>query len=132
MPTSPRLFLIFNHEFTPSQKSDARSALGVEHILTMPEAVAKCWGSVPPEAAAIRDFLTPVRSWLLNHAKRSDYVLIQGDFGACFLLVNFAFENGWVPIYATTRREALEEPQSDGSIRMIHRFKHQRFRLYEQ
>jgi hypothetical protein len=57
-------------------------------------------------------------------------VLIQGDFGATFLMVNFAFEKGLIPIHSTTEREATEELQPDGSVRLSHRFLHKRFRKY--
>ncbi|MEA3280185.1 MAG: CRISPR-associated protein Csx20, partial [Thermodesulfobacteriota bacterium] len=59
-----------------------------------------------------------------------DYVLIQGDFGACYIMVRFAFEKGFVPVYSTTRREAVEKQQSDGAVKLVHQFKHQVFRKY--
>lgn len=127
---STTLYLIFNHTFTPAQEADARAALGVERIETMPAAAVAAWGDVPAGAPAIWDHLAPVRDWLRERAAPGDFVLIQGDFGACFLMVRFAFENGFNPIYATTRREATEETQPDGSVRLTHRFRHVRFRAY--
>ena len=61
---------------------------------------------------------------------RGDYALIQGDFGACYIMVNFAFEQGLIPIYSTTVREAIEEPKDDGSVKLVHQFNHQIFRRY--
>lgn len=124
------LFLIFNHTFTPAQEADARASLGVEKIETMPAAVGAVWGDVPADAPAIFDHLAPVRDWLQDSARPGDYVLIQGDFGACHLMARFAFENGFQPIYATTKREATEETRADGSVRLTHRFRHVRFRAY--
>jgi len=60
----------------------------------------------------------------------NDYVLIQGDFGACYIIVNFAFEIGLIPIYSTTRRAAVEKHENDGSVKLIHQFNHQMFRKY--
>ena len=62
--------------------------------------------------------------------KKGDYILIQGDFGACFLMVQFAFEKGFIPIYSTTEREAVETHGEDGSVSLTHRFKHRIFRRY--
>ena len=124
------LYLIFNHTFTPAQEADARASLGVERIETMPAAVGAVWGDVPADAPAIYDQLAPVRGWLSERAALGDFVLIQGDFGACHLMARFAFEKGFHPIYATTKREATEETQPDGSIRLTHRFRHVRFRWY--
>ncbi len=124
------LFLIFNHQFTPAQDEDARSSLGVDRIVPLPPDMQRLWSAIPPELPQISDYLDPIRDWLLTNARPDDYVLIQGDFGACYLMALFAEEKGLVPIYSTTRREAMEEPQPDGSVRLTHRFEHQMFRRY--
>jgi hypothetical protein len=54
----------------------------------------------------------------------------QGDFGATYLMVRFALEQGLIPIYATTRRKAREESQADGAVKLTHHFQHQTFRKY--
>jgi hypothetical protein len=125
-----RLFLIFNHTFTPEQAADARQTLGVETIVSMPDAVRECWGQIPPDRSAISDYLEPVRTWLADQARPGDYVLVQGDFGACYLMVRYAFDADLIPIYATTRREADETVQQDGSVTLTHRFRHVAFRRY--
>jgi hypothetical protein len=127
---SQKLFLIFNHTFTPVQEADARASLGVSEIVVMPDDVRHVWGNVPPELSEIQGWLEPVGKWLKENSQAGDYVLIQGDFGACFLMVHFARETGLIPVYSTTRREAVEEHQPDGSVRMTHHFNHQRFRVY--
>ena len=124
------LFLIFNHRFTTAQESDASHTLGVERIVYPPIDVAKLWIHIPPEMLEIQGYLKPVRDWLGANAIPGDYVLIQGDFGACYILVSFAMEHGFIPIYSTTRREAIEEQQTDGTVRLIHHFDHQIFRRY--
>lgn len=78
----------------------------------------------------IAGYLDPVRQWLASNAERDNFVLIEGDFGACFLMVHFALERGLVPVYSITDREATEEYSKDGSIRMTHRFEHHIFRRY--
>jgi probable selenium-dependent hydroxylase accessory protein YqeC len=42
-------------------------------------------------------------------------VLIQGDFGACYHVVERAFRLGLVPLYSTTRRIAVEQHLEAGS-----------------
>ncbi len=59
-------------------------------------------------------------------------MLIQGDFGACHIMVNFAFYLGLVPCYSTTAREVIEKPLQDGAITVTHNFRHIRFRRYER
>lgn len=123
-------YLIFNHHFTPTQEADARASLGVDRIVVMPDEIRRVWGNVPPDLPEIRGYLAPVRGWLTDNGNAGDYVLIQGDFGATCLMVRFALEKGFVPVYSTTSREAVEEHQADGSVRMTHRFRHVRFRGY--
>ncbi len=125
-----QLFLIFNHNFTIEQKSDAKKTLGVKNIIKMPSEAAKIWGNIPPDYPEIESFLTPVKNWLLKTARKNDFILIQGDFGACYILVKFSFKNKFIPIYSTTYREAVEQVQPDGTIKLTHRFRHKRFRFY--
>ncbi|MDM8537378.1 CRISPR-associated protein Csx20 [Desulfobacterales bacterium HSG17] len=128
MPTS--LYLLFNHQITPDQELDARTSLKVENIITMPPEIQDIWSQVPPDLDGISDVLAPVKSWLSSVSSPGDYVLVQGDFGACFIMVNAAFDLRLIPVYATTKRAVTEELQPDGSLKITRRFKHQRFRKY--
>jgi hypothetical protein len=124
------LFLIFNHEITEQQKKDAHKSLRVGRIVDMPPDLKKLWHSIPPELPKIESYLKPFARWLGTNAAKADYVLIQGDFGACFIMVNFALSNGLIPVYSTTDRNAAEEHGIDGSVTLVHRFQHQIFRKY--
>jgi len=126
----PRLFLLFNHRMGPQQAAQAREELGVREIVSPPPELQARWGQVPPELPGLQDYLAPLRDWLAKEALPGDYVLIQGDFGATYLMVRFAMERGLIPVYATTRREAQETVQPDGAVRLTHSFRHQRFRRY--
>lgn len=125
-----RLFLLFNHRFTPDQVSQAEEQLGVTEVILLPPELRDLWGQIPPDLPGLADYLAPVRDWLAQTAQPGDYVLIQGDFGATYLMVRYALENGLIPVYATTRREAHETLQPDGSVRLTHTFRLQQFRRY--
>jgi len=129
MPRS--LFLIFNHEITPVQENDARDSLGIERIICLSPDLKNLWRQIPPDLTEISNYLEPIKTWLARQAVESDYVLIQGEFGACFIMVNFAFEINLIPIYSTTEREAVEERKEDGTINLSHQFRHRIFRRYE-
>ena len=129
-PLSPSLFLIFNHQLTPLQEEDVHASLGVHRIISPPSHLKDIWGTIPPDIPSLSSYLKPVQDWLSNQAKENDYVLIQGDFGACYIMANFAFEHGLIPIYSTTKREAKEEHNSDGSVHLVHRVEHVIFRRY--
>ena len=124
------LFLIFNHGITPVQESDAYSSLVVQHIKCLPPDLKALWRQIPSDLTEIDNYLEPIKTWLAEKAIKSDYVLIQGDFGACYIMVNFAFKAGLIPIYSTTGREAEEESEKDGEVRLVHHFRHRIFRKY--
>jgi hypothetical protein len=127
---APRLIVLFNHTLTESQREDARRSLGAEEFLEPPASARSLWAEVPPDLESLEDYLAPVRSWLGDCARPGDFLLVQGDFGATWLMVRFALASGLVPVYSTTRRAATEEVQPDGSVRLTHRFQHVRFRRY--
>ncbi|HAY20616.1 MAG TPA: hypothetical protein DCY27_00280, partial [Desulfobacterales bacterium] len=85
---------------------------------------------IPPDLLELTGYLKPICSWLVGQATPGDYVLIQGDFGATYLMVRFALEHGLIPVYATTSRQALEEHLPDGTVKLLHYFQHQMFRRY--
>lgn len=126
----PALFVIMNHRIAAVQEADARTSLGVDRIVEMPEALAALWSQIPSDLEAIGSFLKPVQSWLSKSASPGDYVLIQGDFGACYLMVVFSFSRNLIPIYSTTSRVAVENHYPDGTVEVSHRFKHRLFRRY--
>jgi hypothetical protein len=126
----PDFFILFNHHLTTEQRQMARDELGAEAIQLPPLKVSRVWANIPPDAPSLQALLQPVCQWLDAAARPGDFVLVQGDFGACFLVAAHCLARGMVPVYATTYRQAFEQPQDDGAIRLTHNFKHVRFRRY--
>jgi hypothetical protein len=129
-PASPALFLLFNHRLTSVQEADALASLGVGRIVAPPEAIQHLWSAVPPEAESLGEYLAPVVAWLAAEARPGDFVLIQGEFGATCTMVKESLHLGLVPVYSTTRRDALEEHDADGRVHVRHTFSHVRYRRY--
>jgi hypothetical protein len=125
-----KLFLLFNHQITADQEADARNSLAVSVTVEPPEDIKTIWKRLPSELPTIEDYLEPVKSWLSSKAESGDYLLVQGDFGATYLMVRFAFDLGLVPVYSTTERMVKEERVSDGMVNTMHTFIHRRFRRY--
>jgi len=124
------LYLLFNHELTSLQKKEALTSLRVERIQDPPSDIKALWRNIPPDITQIDSYLQPIKDWLGTHSTEGDLALIQGDFGACFLIVNFALERGLIPMYSTTARKAVEEYGEDGSVKITHNFRHRIFRRY--
>jgi hypothetical protein len=126
----PSLFLLFNHTLTAQQEADAHRSIGVAEVIAPPPDISRLWAEIPPEADSLKEYLLPVMAWLTQTARPGDYVLVQGEFGATWLVVNEAMAIGLVPIYATTRRVATERMLPTGQIEIQHVFQHVRFRRY--
>lgn len=126
------LIQLFSHQLTPDQRQSAREEFGVTDFQAPPKWIQHLWSQVPPGDTRISSFISPVKTWLEETTHQGDLVLIQGDFGATYLMVNHAFSLGLVPVYATTQRQAREEKMPDGSVRMSHVFRFKRFRIYGQ
>lgn len=123
-----RLFLFFSHQLTDEQKKDIEK-LKIEEIILLPEKLQKRFSNVPPELDSLDDYVKPFLKFLFNNSQEGDYILLQGDFGLVYKLVEFSKVVGLIPIYATTKRVAIEK-LVDGKNIKVSEFKHIRFRKY--
>ncbi len=130
LPIMKKLILLFNHICTQEQEADARTSLGIEQIVAPPQDILKIWSDLPPDLEKLSPQLQPVFAWLQTEMKPGDFVLVQGDFGAVYLVAQFVFANGCTPVYSTTERRAREQILEDGSVQLSHSFRHIRFRKY--
>jgi hypothetical protein len=126
----PSILFLFNHTPTEIQLEDSRRSLGAKTVRLLPAELQNIWSQIAPQLEGISDWLEPIRRWVVENSQQGDYILIQGDFGATYLMVLFAMQRGLIPIYSTTDREVVEELGPEGSVNLVHRFKHVRFRRY--
>lgn len=120
------MFLLFSHTLNETQKIDAKNSLGITEFVALPSNLQEKFSNVPPEISSLDEVAKPFYEFLQKSAKKGDYVLIQGDFGLTFLLVNFCLKNGLIPNYATTKRDVLMD--ENGVKKTV--FHHERFRKY--
>jgi hypothetical protein len=113
------MLLLLSHKLTEDQKEDANTALGVREFLALPDDLQN-------------EYLEPIRSWIKENVNHDDYVLILGDYGAVYLMVNYAFSAGLIPVYATTERMVVEKLMPDNVVKSERVFKHKMFRRYEE
>jgi hypothetical protein len=126
-----KLLVVMSHSLTKSQEIDAFENLSVTETITMPEHIARIWSEIPPDFSSISERVQPIIDWVLKTANGNDFVLVQGDFGATYLVVKRSLEKGLTPIYATTRRVVSEESHNEEIVVMQRQFEHVRFRQYE-
>lgn len=128
----PKMLLIFSHELTPDQIEDAKNVLCINEFVSLSSDMQKLWQNIPAIEPTIANYLMNFNIFIKENANEGDYVLIQGDFGAVYLIVNFAFSIGLIPVYATTERDVVETRMSDNTVRSERLFKHKIFRRYEK
>ena len=124
-----KMFLLFSHKLTSEQIKDAKENLGVKEFVYLPKDLQERFSNVPPEIDDIKEYSKIFINFLEKNASSEDYVLIQGDFGIVFWVVEYCRENNLKAVYATTKRVVKEEV-IDGKVIKISEFKHVRFRYY--
>lgn len=126
-----KMLLIFSHELTDLQKKDATLYLGIEHFLSLPCDLQKNWSDVSPKGELPKKELQKIIDWIVGNSSKGDYLLVEGDFGATYYIVNYCLKNSLLPVYSTTNRIHDFEYRADGSVKNEHIFKHINFREYK-
>lgn len=129
MQTKPTLYLLFNHKLTSEQEEDAYLNLGVERIVYLPDSLLAIWKNISPKKRYLKDLLYPIYSYMYSRCTKGDYILIQGDSGATYQVVQKAFSLKLKPIYATTERKAVEKNVEGKNIKTSE-FEHVIYREY--
>lgn len=121
-----RLILLFSHQLTPQQLKDAKETLQCNKIIYLIDELLYKWQNITPETD-IQIF----KDFLVENAKVGDYVLIQGEWGTTYNMVNFAKEKNMIPIYSSTARKVIEEKSgSDNKVIKTSIFEHRGFYRY--
>jgi hypothetical protein len=124
-----KMFLLFSHTLTQTQIDDAKENLAIEEFISLNSDLQTIWSNIPSDMVLLNDYLLPFRNYLVENSEHEDVVLIQGDFGAVYQMVNFAKTLGLKTVYATTRR-VIEEVVIDNKTVKKSIFEHRRFREY--
>ncbi len=125
-----KMILIFSHRLTSLQKNEAIEKFGIDEFIYLPRVLQNIWSNIPESDTSIKETIKPIKDFLSKNSKKSDLVLVQGDFGAVYNIVNYSRDLGLVPVYSTTKREVEEIKEGDKVIKKS-LFTHVRFRVYE-
>lgn len=125
-----KIILLFSHKLSDAQKNELSNSWHVESFVYLPDELQKIWSNISPDLESLHEIVNPIKEFLKEHADEKDLVLVQGDFGACYTMVNYAKNLKLTPVYATTKRIAQEFIE-DGKTIKKSIFEHGRFREYE-
>jgi len=124
-----KMFLLFSHKLTQSQKDDARASWGVSEFIELQEGLQTIWSNIPAELKTLNIYLEPLKWYLKKSASKDDIILIQGDFGGTYEMVNFCKENDFLAVHSTTKRE-VKETLKENRVIKTSTFEHVIFRRY--
>ncbi len=122
------MFILVSHQMTKLQYNDAKENLGIDRFIKLSTDV---WSQIPADAETIGFYLEDLKYDIKKQYQKNDLLLVQGDFGATVEMVHFAFKQGLIPVYATTKRIAKDIIDGD-TVTTIRTFEHIRFRKYTE
>ena len=124
-----KLLVIMSHNMTKTQKEHAYNTLHISKIIECNIHIKNIWSNINPISSLDLSKLDIVIKWIKENTAQGDYVLVQGEFGATFYIVDYCLKKGLIPIYATSKREVIEEINEEKII-TNRIFKHETFRKY--
>ena len=125
------MYILLNHSLTKEQEESASKKWDIGCFKYLSKELSIIWNSISPEGELEIEKLDPIICWL-DTAQNNDLVLVQGEFGATFYIVDYCFNRKIIPIYSTSKRDYSEIKMPDGSIKRKHIFKHVEFRKYKR
>lgn len=125
-----KLLVLLSHELTKAQIEEIK-AKGVGEIIMLPLELKEIWGNIDAKGDLDISYLKPIIQWVEEETKQEDLVIIQGEFGATYYMVNYCFEKGLCPIYSSSER-VVEEIIEGEKVITKRLFQHVNFREYKQ
>lgn len=119
-----KAFIFFSHKLTEKQIDELTTKWQCEKIISLPENLQTAWSNVNADAD-IRIFA----DFLKENSSEGDILLIQGEWGTTFNLINYAKDNNLVPIYAFSVRNSIEKKEGEAIIKTSV-FEHLEFKRY--
>ena len=124
------MILVFSHKLTDIQIKSGNDDLKIQRFEYLPPELQYIWSHIPPNEEDISPYLEGVIQWIDSIANKEDIVLVQGDFGATYKVVNHCKSKELKVVYSTTDREAIEMRDDEGAIYLQHKIRHIMFREY--
>lgn len=123
------LLIIMSHYLSDIQVEEAKRKYNIDNFKVLPQELQEIWSNIDPIGELDVDSLKSIICWIQKESNENDYVLIQGEFGATFYIVDYCFNIKRVPIYATSKRQVEEKIQGEETI-TNRVFRHVNFRKY--
>lgn len=123
------MYLLFSHQLNNKQIENAKDKFGVSNFIYLNKELQDLWSNMPYDKLSLKEELEYFENFIKMNVKVDDIVLIQGDFGAVYHMVNFCKQLNLKALYSTTKREVEEKVENNKTIKYVV-FEHQIFREY--
>ncbi len=127
-----KCFVILNHEITEMQKKELKERFSIQEIKPLPSNLKNLIVEIDPEKWLNEETLKSIKKEIADFLGKRDFLWVQTEYGLTCYLVQFAFKNGFIPIYSATRRVFKETKISSEQIKREYLFEHVCFRLYKE
>ena len=124
-----KAYCLLNHTLTENQIKDLYEEWGIQEIIYPQEQLSVKWSQIAPGKTLDYGLIYEVCSWLAG-AEKEDVIVVQGEYGSTFCIVDYSLKNGLVPVHAVTKRVATEMREGEIVTRK-YIFEHCCFRKYE-
>jgi len=124
-----KFIVLMSHDMSKEQKLDAQNSLAISNIVEAPKDIKSIWANINPVGSLDQTELSKITNWIEQNSNTDDYILIQGEFGATFYIVDYCFKKGLIPVYATTKRRVTETREGEKVI-TNRVFVHEGYRKY--
>lgn len=122
-------YCLLNHQLTSNQISELKNNYDVSNIIYPDQILKTMWSQIPAQKDYDQNIIDKITTWL-KPAKNNDILIVQGEFGTTFQIVDYALKQHLIPVHAVTERVAKEEINGE-SVKREYIFKHVCFRKYK-
>ena len=123
-----KAFCLLNHQLTENQLRELKEKYAADEIIYPAGELSAAWSQVKAGPELDNELIARVVSWLAA-ATPGDVLVVQGEFGTTFMLVDYALKRGLVPLHAVSRRVASETRDGE-TVSRHYIFEHVCFRKY--
>ena len=123
-----KVYCLLNHQLTERQITQLHESFAACDVIYPPEDLSRLWAQIPATEKIDTSVIASVADWL-SSASKGDLLIVQGEIGSTFMLVDYALKRGLIPLHAVTKRVA-QENRCGEQVQKQHIFEHVCFRQY--
>lgn len=123
-----KVLALISHQILPEQEKELKNRFEIVEIKFLPENLQQIWSNVLYDDKYYTN-LNEMIDYMLSILNEEDYVIVQGNWGYVYKLVEEAKKNKIIPLYAFSVRDSSEDI-INGEVVKITKFKHQCFVEY--